>query len=117
MLDDDIQAIVSNMTSNGPKWKPNKLLSHLEKRKRQGQIPPDWTADDYNNWIIRIVTDDSTEIYRYWLPHFQKKYLVFGLPNWIVIVGDDGIMETAFEIDRQSYYEYLNPKAGFLRVK
>ena len=117
MLDEDIRSVIDDMVRNGPKWKPNKLVAHLEKRKRQEQIPPDWTAEDYNNWIIRIVTDGSTEIYRYWLPHFQKSYLVFGLPKWIVIVGEDGIMETAFEIDRQSYYEYLNPRAGFLRVK
>jgi len=62
-------------------------------------------------------TLSEVEVYRYWLPNFQKSYVVFGLPKWIVIVGEDGIMETAFEIDREDYYSYLNPKAGYVRVK
>ena len=94
ILDKDIQAIIDDISINGPRWKPNKLLSHLEKRKKQGQIPLDWTAADYNDLIAKIVTNDSAEVYRYWLPHFHKTYIVFGLPKWIVIIGDDGLMET-----------------------
>ena len=116
-MDSDIQKIIDSMIESSPQWKVGKLAVHLEKRKRQGQIPQDWTAEDYNNFIVEIVTNPEVEVYRYWLPNFQQSYFVFGLPKWIVIVGEDGIMETAFEIDREDYYSYLNPKAGYVRVK
>ena len=116
-MDSDIQKIIDSMIANRPQWKLGKLETHLEKRKRQGQIPQNWTAEDYNDFIIEIVTNPDVEVYRYWLPSFQKSYVVFGLPKWVVIVGEDGIMETAFEIDREDYYSYLNPKAGYVRVK
>ena len=93
------------------------MATHLEKRKRQGQVPQNWTEEDYNNFILETVTNPEVEVYRYRLPNFQQSYFVFGLPNWVVIVGEDGIMETAFEIDREDYYDYLNPKAGYVRVK
>lgn len=113
----DISAIVDNMIKNGPCWKPNKLAIHLEKRKKQGHIPENWTAQDYNDWIMKIVTHEEVEIYNYWLPSFKQDYVVFGLPRWVVIVGTDGIMETAFEVDRQNYYDYLRPRGGFVRIK
>ena len=116
-MDSDILNIVDSMVKNRPQWKLGKLEIHLEKRKRQGQIPQDWTADDYNDFIIEIVTNPEVEVYRYRLPTFQKGYFVFGLPNWVVIVGEDDIMETAFEIDREDYYSYLTSKAGYVRVK
>ena len=113
----DIQEIINFVNQNGIQWKPGKLQIHLEKRKKQKQIPQNWIEQDYNNFILGIINNPKCEVYRYHLETFTQDYFVFGLPNWIAIIGEDCIIETAFEIDRESYYDYLNPKRGYIRVK
>ena len=73
-----------------------------------------WTAEDYNLKIIDILEDVNLEFYKYYMDGFDQVYYVFGLPNWVVIVGENGIMETAFEVDRKSYNDYLNLEDGIL---
>jgi len=114
---DIAEKIRKSIIENGPKWKEDKLKVHLEKRKRLGHIPADWTAENYNEKIIDIVSDKRVEIYKYYLDGFSQNYYVYGLPKWIVIVGEDGIVETSFPVDRMAYNEYLNPKSGYHRIK
>ena len=66
---------------------------------------------------MEIINNPESEVYRYRLETFKQDYFVFGLPNWIAIIGKDGIIDTAFEIDRENYYDYLNSKRGYIRVK
>ena len=106
--------IRNKIIKNGPVWKENKLEIHLNKRKRLGHIPDNWTAEDYNLKIIDILEDVNLEFYKYYMDGFDQVYYVFGLPNWVVIVGENGIMETAFEVDRKSYNDYLNLEDGIL---
>jgi hypothetical protein len=114
---DIAEKIRKSIIENGPTWKDDKLKIHLEKRKKLGHIPADWTVEDYNAKIIDIVSDKRVEIYKYYLDGFNQNYYVYGLPKWIVIVGEDGIVETSFPVDRVAYNEYLNPRSGYFRIK
>lgn len=103
--------------TNGPQWKPHSLEKHLKKRKEVEHIPVNWSEDDYNEKILGILNNKETEIYVYYRSGFPQKYFVYGLPDWVVIIGENGIMETAFIIDRQkSYSEYLSEKDGYKKI-
>ncbi|TWH48545.1 hypothetical protein [Sporomusa sp. KB1] len=102
--------------SNGPEWKPGKLDKHVDKRKRYGHIPSDWTSEDYNNQILHILSNETTEVYWYHKTGFLQNYFVYGLPDWVVIVGEDGVMESAFIIDQKNYYDYLTEEEGFKKL-
>ncbi|WP_416293771.1 hypothetical protein ACM7Q1_23120 [Paenibacillus illinoisensis] len=102
-----INSISSEMLENGPTWKSEELLQkHLTKRIKKGHIPEDWTIEDYNSKITQTLKNPENDLYEYSQPDFQQKYYIFGDGEWIVMVGEDGIMETAFPPDR-GYTKYL----------
>lgn len=102
---------------NGSTWKTGKLDEHLEKRKKLGHIPSDWTTEDYENKILEILRNKDTQVYLYYKKNFLQNFFVYGLPDWIVMVGENGVMETAFLIDRElKYDEYLAQANGFMRL-
>jgi len=93
------------MLTNGPKWKSDKLLQkHVNKRIKKGHIPENWTAADYNNKIKQVLQSDNLEVYKYTHNEFtgeafDQAYKIYGDGEWIVMVGENGIMETAFPPD------------------
>ena len=95
-------------------WKPGKGEGHLNKRKIMGQFPQDYTLDDYNNLIKSIVNDNENEIYLYYKITYDQKYFAFGdyKRNWKVIIGENGIMETAYEIIDMDYEQHFQ-KQGY----
>lgn len=95
-------------------WKPGKGEGHLNKRKIMGHIPQDYTLDDYNNLIKSIVNDNENEIYLYYKITYDQKYFAFGdyKRNWEVIIGENGIMETAYEIIDMDYEQHFQ-KQGY----
>lgn len=55
----------------------------------------EFTLNDYNSLIVKIITNKSTDIYLYKVSHFEQTYLVFTANKWLVIIGENTIMETA----------------------
>lgn len=71
----------------------------------------DATIDDYENIIQAILQDTSAQVYLYW--HENTPYVavsaVLGEDDWLVMFDADGVMESAFVVDRPS--RYLNKQA------
>lgn len=103
------------MLNVGPKWKSDSALNnHVKKRINKGHIPNDWSVNDYNNKIREIMNKDNLEVYEYIKNErtgelFDPKYYIYGDGEWIVMVGENGVMETAFppDIINGGYSGYL----------
>lgn len=93
-----------------PRWKSGKDAQHIGKRIRRKQASELPTLEAYNRKIIEIVSTEENQLYLYFLQGFQQNYFVIGDGVWIVIVGEDGIMETSFPPDQ--YVKYLS-KDGY----
>ncbi len=91
--------------NNGAKWKSDEALNkHVKKRIRKGHIPDNWTVDEYNNKIHEIMDKDNLQVYEYIKNEktgelFDQKYYIYGDGEWLVMVGENGVMETAFPPD------------------
>ena len=104
--------IIDNLIENGPKWKQGKDIHHLNKRKTRGHIPLDWRLEDYNQLIVDIVKELENETYLYFKDTFEQRYFVIGNKYWLAMVGEDGIMETAFPLN--NYTNYLSNDEGYI---
>lgn len=107
--------VKDQFTLNRPVWKrPGLAESHLAKRIKRKQVPPDWTMQEYDGKITQLITDPSSQVYRYRQEGFEQDYYVFGDGDkWIAILGQDGMMETAFPLDKPSdYRNYLTIDKG-----
>lgn len=104
--------IIRDMNKYGLKWKVGKDIGHLRKRKKYGHVPQDFSLKDYEHVILSIVNGTENDVFLYFLQGFKKDYFVFGNGVWIVIVGDDGIMETSFIVDGD-YNDYLSKEKGY----
>ncbi len=107
-----IQFILNNVNTIGLRWKTDKDLKHLQTRKEYGHIPGDFSLADYENVILNIMNGKENDVFLYYLKGFRKNYIVFGDGEWIVIIGEDGLMETCFPI-AGDYFEYLSKKKGY----
>lgn len=79
----------------GPQWKPGKDISHLKKRIARQELAMETTLEDYNLIIVNIIHSFDNHVYIYFLESFNQRYFVFRADHWIVIIGEDLIMETA----------------------
>lgn len=107
--EDKYNAIIISDTviTDGPQWKSGKDIEHLNKRKKQGHIPENWTLNDYNRKIQELCSKADNEVYLYHNEVFKQKYYVFGDKEWIAIIGQNKVIDTAFKVDRMSYEEYI----------
>jgi len=48
------------------------------------------------------------------MEHFEQCYVVFSTVNWIIIIGEDGIMETA--MITRSPKRYLSKEKGYTYI-
>lgn len=103
--------VLDNVIETGPEWKSDKESHHFLKRKRRGHIPEDWVLQDYNNLIVNMIKELDNETFLYYKDTFDQRYFVIGNREWIVIVGENGILETAFPPD--DYVKYLTLDNGF----
>lgn len=103
--------IIQTYKEQGPLWKPGKDLLHLKKRISRRDLPLETTLHDYNNLITEIVTNSQSDIHIYHLEHFEQRYVVFSVNNWIVIIGEDKVMETA--MITRSPERYLSEEKGY----
>lgn len=94
------------------KWRPQKGMAHLNKRKVLNHLPSSYTLNDYNQLIKSIISEPDNLIYLYIFGK-DRYYGVVGKAletKWLVLFGSNGVMETAFPPDNIS--EYLE-KRGF----
>lgn len=108
-----IRALLTDIQRNGLKWKLGSDMIHLERRKKRKHIPQDWSLRDYTNQIMNILNDKENEIHLYYKEIFEQRFFVFGDGHsWIVIIGENGVMETAMIAER--YHLYVSPEKGYM---
>lgn len=112
VLKNQIKELLITIKLHGLSWKPGMDEYHLIKRKKRRHIPEDWTLNDYISLIMNILNDKENDIYIYFKESFLQNYFIFADGNsWIVVIGEDGIIETAMIADR--YDTYLDLSKGY----
>ncbi|MBK8985443.1 MAG: hypothetical protein IPM39_05070 [Chloroflexi bacterium] len=93
-------------------WPAGSADRHLEKRELRGHLPATATIADYEQIIQAVLQDASAQVFRYW--YNQSAYVtvvtVIESKTWLVMFSYDGVLESAFVMDRPE--RYLN-KPGF----
>jgi hypothetical protein len=87
-------------------WKPGRGKQHLEKRQRRGHLPKEATLSDYEKLILDILLEKSSRVLLYWYegtPFVAITGEIEG-KTWLVIFDFDGIMESAFVVERPDRY-------------
>ena len=87
-------------------WKPGSAIRHLRKRKLRRHLPATATPEDYERIILTVLHDESAQVYHYWynrVPYITVVATVQG-QQWLVMFGYDGVMESAFVVERPEHY-------------
>ena len=88
------------------RWSPGSATRHLLKRKLRGHLPAEATINDYERIIRSVLEDPQARIYLY--HHGEATYVtvvaVIQNRHWLVMFSIDGLMESAFVIDRPDRY-------------
>lgn len=94
------------------RWKPGKAYRHLNKRKDLGHLPPQATLEEYERIIQTIVRHPQAFVYVF--RYGDTDYLTIVAPyeeqEWLVMVGPQGVMETAFPPDEPDRYFGDDPR-------
>jgi hypothetical protein len=87
-------------------WKPDSAERHLQKRKRRGHLPKSATLADYEQIIWTVLQDVAAQVYRYWFARTSYVTIVAEVEKrrWLVMFSLDGILESAFVIERPERY-------------
>jgi hypothetical protein len=97
------------------RWHANSAERHLQKRKLRGHLPETAVLADYERIILTVLQDQSAQLFRYW--YNRSSYIVavaaIQSQQWLVMFSYDGVMESAFVVERPAYY--LN-KPGFEKI-
>src|ERR671922_2847209 len=82
----------------GVRWRPGKNAQHLAKRIELGHLPVGTTLAEYEAIIIRVITTSTAEVFVYRRGETLYPTAVAEVEGarWLVMVGLDNIMETAF---------------------
>ncbi len=88
------------------RWKPESANRHLQKRIQRGHLPPTATLQDYHRIIQLALRDRAARVYRYWYNRVPYVVIVTNVEGqqWLVMFAYDGLLETAFVLDRPSRY-------------
>ncbi|TWT13144.1 hypothetical protein [Planomicrobium sp. CPCC 101079] len=86
----------------------------MKKRISRRDVPVDFLLQDYNELIVEIVTNVENNIHFYRLYSFHQSYFAFSSDHWIVIIGEDGLMETAMKTS--STERYLSEEKGYIYI-
>lgn len=80
------------------RWRPGKALQHLAKRSALGHLPPEATMAEYEALIQAIVQTPAAEVLVYQWGETAYPTVVAEVDGvrWLVMLGMDGVMETAF---------------------
>ena len=93
------------------RWKPGKAQFHLAKRIRLGHLANTATLADYELIIRLVLSDMDAVVYGFRYNNLLYPTVVAWYQGylWLVMLGLDGIMETAFPPDEPISY-FQNPK-------
>jgi hypothetical protein len=91
---------------SGIRWKANSAERHLQKRKLRGHLPQTAVLNDYEQIILTTLQDKSAQVYRYWYSHSAYVAILATVESqqWLVMFSYDGIMESAFVVERPELY-------------
>jgi hypothetical protein len=95
----------------GVHWRPGRDVQHLAKRIELGHLPDGTTVDYYEALILYVVRTPTAMVYAYrWGESLYPTVVaeVEGVP-WLVTMGLDGLMETAFPPEGPEMY-LANPR-------
>ncbi|WOV87468.1 hypothetical protein QWT69_16710 [Sporosarcina oncorhynchi] len=109
-----LKKLIQSYKKYGPQWKPGRDIIHLKKRISRNDLPFETTLQDYSHLITTIVVNEQSNIHIYNMKHFQQGYIVFSFNSWVVIVGEDYIMETA--MITRSPDNYLSTEKGYTYI-
>jgi hypothetical protein len=96
------------------RWKPGSAVRHLLKRKLRGHLPSGATLDDYEPMVWTILQDPQAHVYLY--RYHDTPYVavvMVGHHHWLVMFAVDGVMESAYVLDRPECY-LSNPAFEFV---
>jgi hypothetical protein len=87
-----------SLLRTGIEWKQGKASAHLAKRIKLKHLPSDSSLIDYKLLIARIAQNVSSEVYVYVYKSLVYPTLTLNIEGdlWLVMIGLDGVMETAF---------------------
>jgi hypothetical protein len=82
----------------GIRWRPGKATQHLAKRIELGHLPVGATLEEYEAIIIRVISTSTAEVfvYRWGEPLYPTAIAEVEGVRWLVMLGLDSVMETAF---------------------
>jgi hypothetical protein len=82
----------------GVHWRPGKDAQHLAKRIELGHLPVGTTLAEYEAIIIRVINTSRAAVFVYSWGETLYPTVVAEVDEarWLVMIGLDSIMETAF---------------------
>jgi hypothetical protein len=82
----------------GVHWRPGRNTRHLAKRIELGHLPVGTTLAEYEAIIIRVISTSTAEVFVYRWGETLYPTVVAEVEGtrWLVMVGLDSTMETAF---------------------
>ena len=88
------------------RWKPGSAVRHLLKRKLRGHLPSGATLDDYERMVWTVLQDQLAQVYlyRYRDTPYVAVVAVIEQRHWLVIFAMDGMMESAYVVERPEHY-------------
>ena len=95
----------------GVHWRPEKDVQHLAKRIELGHLPGGATVVDYEALILRVVRTPTATVFAYRWGEILYPTVVAEVEGvrWLVMMGLDGLMETAFPPEDPEMY-FANPR-------
>jgi hypothetical protein len=93
------------------RWRPGKDIQHLAKRIELGHLPVGTTLAEYEAIIIRVILTSIAEVFVCRWGYIVYPTIVAEVERvrWFVMVGLDGVMETAFPPEDPEAY-LANPR-------
>ena len=88
------------------RWKPGSAVRHLLKRKLRGHLPSEATLDDYERMAWTVLQDPQAQVYlyRYRDIPYVAVVAVVEQRHWLVMFALDGVMESAYVVERPEQY-------------
>jgi hypothetical protein len=90
----------------GIRWRPGKDAQHLAKRIELRHLPVGTTLAEYEAIIIRVISTSTAEVFVYRWGETLYPTVVAEVEGtrWLVMLGLDSIMETAFPPENPAIY-------------
>jgi len=90
----------------GVHWRPGKDVQHLAKRIELGHLPAETTVTDYEALILCVVRTPTAVVFAYRRGETLYPTVVAEMEGvrWLVMMGLDGLMETAFPPEEPETY-------------